>query len=59
MSGFHRSDDHAFLKEKFENDLLGFHGGVNLHFGVTKKMDAACYFETLVTARRLYDIMIR
>jgi len=22
-------------------------------------MDAACYFETLVTARRLYDIMIR
>jgi hypothetical protein len=48
----------AFLKENFENGVRGFHGGVDLHFGVTKKIDVA-YYETLVTARRTCDIKIQ
>jgi hypothetical protein len=57
VSGFHRIDDHAFVKEKFENNVRAFHGGVNLHFGVTKKMDAVCYFEMLIIAWRQKYIM--
>jgi hypothetical protein len=49
----------AFVKDNFENGVSGFHGGANLPLGITMKMDAAGYYETLVKARRVRVIVIQ